>query len=197
MSNTRIENNNAQTTDSVVKHLSAEVRKELTDASSYLLADKKEVLDLANRVLAELDDFDDELGEAVDFLQCQVEHKNAQDKVLEAIDYSRRFQGEFGDLRYELRRLIEPLMENLRFGKRTEELDRILHSLASLSTLANHSPTVQPIVNFSGIEGALSPRCHTCEASCRSAFRIISGFLRKLIRELKADNGPDAAIANH
>jgi hypothetical protein len=197
MSNTAIQIKSDQTPGDIVKLLSAEVRKKLTDASSYLLSDKKQVLDLANRVLAELDDIDAELGNAVDFLQCQVEHKNAQDKVLEAIDYSHRFQGEFGDLRHELRRLIEPLMENLRYGKRTEELDRILHSLASLSTLANQSPTVQPIVNFSGIEGALSPRCHTCEASCRSAFRIISGFLRKIIRELQADNGPDAKTAGH
>jgi hypothetical protein len=181
----------------IAKGLSADLRKDLAGKSDYSLNEKKTVLDLANRVLAECDDIDPDIATAVDFLQCQVEHKGAQDKVLEAIDYSRRFHGDFGDLRYELRRLIEPLMENLRFGKRTEELDRILHSLASLTALANQSPSVQPIVNFAGIEGALSPRCHTCEPACRSAYRIVSGFLRKIIRDIKADNATGSDTENH
>jgi len=181
----------------IAKLVSTELRKALADTSDYCLDEKKTVLDLANRVLAECEDVDAEIGSAVDFLQCQVEHKAAQDKVLKAIDYSQRFHGEFGDLRYELRRLIEPLMENLRHGKRTEELDRILHSFASLSALANQSPSVQPIVNFAGIEGALSPRCHTCEPACRSAYRIVSGFLRKIILDIKADNATAQDTENH
>jgi hypothetical protein len=194
MSNTTITND--QPAAQIAKFLTAEVRKELTQCSTGWLSDKKNVLEIANRVVAEFDAVDPALGSAIDFLQCQVEHNTAQDKVLEAINYSRRFSGEFGDLRYEIRELIRPLMENLRYGKRTEELDRVLTSLASLLQLANQAPAVQPTINFAGIESALSPRCQTCEASCRSAFRIVNGFLRKLIRELKADNGPEANTEN-
>ena len=173
----------------IANGLSTELREELVGHSdAWFQNNKRNTLNLISRLIAEADDIPEDLGAAVDYLQCQIEHKEAQDAALRSLDYSTRFQGEFGDLRYEIRRLIEPLMENLRHGKRSEEIDRILSGLTALSTLANQAPTVQPVVNFAGIEGALSPRCHTCEAPCRSAVRLIHTFLRKVIRELKSDD---------
>ena len=63
------------------------------------LYDKKNVLEIADRIIAEFDAINPELRSALDFLQYRVKHKNAQDKVREAIDYGCRFRSEFGNLR--------------------------------------------------------------------------------------------------
>ncbi|MFM7159496.1 MAG: hypothetical protein ACKO3P_03890, partial [Planctomycetaceae bacterium] len=64
MSNTTITND--QPAAQIAKFLTAEVRKELTQCSTGWLSDKKNVLEIANRVVAEFDAVDPALGSAID-----------------------------------------------------------------------------------------------------------------------------------
>ena len=135
------------------------------------------------KVLAECDEADEDVCLSVDYLQCQVEHSANQDRVLEVLQHRQRFEREFDDVRYLVHELRDSLMKNIRFGKRTEEFDQILKQLTSLMTLANQMGGGQPTINnFAGIERAFSPRCDSCPDSCRSAFRKVQSFLRKLIK---------------
>lgn len=180
----------------IAKQLSDRLRKKLAESSDYKINEKEDVLEFANDILSECDEISSEVGLAMDYLQCQVDHKKAQDKALKVLDYGRKFNDGFGDLRYEIRRMIEPLMESLRYGKRSEEVDQVLIRLTSLTNLASQSPAIQPNVNFAGIEGALSTRCQTCEAPCRSAFRIVKVFVRKVINCVRETYEPEPKTEN-
>lgn len=75
-------------------------------------------------------------------------------------------------------------MENIRYGKRPKEIDEILLRLGELITTGNQFRALQPQVNFTGIENALSPRCSNCSAPCLSAFRKVQIFLLKLSKKI-------------
>jgi hypothetical protein len=80
------------------------------------------------------------------------------------------------------RELRDTLMENIRYGKRTEQVDELLGRLTTLIALVNQMPAIQTGINLNGIEKALSPRCASCTDACRPAFRKTEVFLRKVIR---------------
>lgn len=171
----------------LVRSLSPKLVKELMELDKYSIENKESVAKMARRLLAECDDLEEDLCVSVDYLQCQIEHENNQTKALNFLTHQQRFESETYELRHEFSRLREKLMEDLRYGKRTEELDKVLTHLSTLTMLANQMPTAQPIVNFAGIEQVLSPRCMTCTDTCRSAFRKVQVFLRKLIKACEAD----------
>ena len=180
------------TPSQIAKNISRSFANELRKVSDddYKMEDREYILKLSKKLLVEID-LDEEIGIAIDYLQCQVDHEKNRQQLLRLLEYRHEFNGEFGELRYMIRELRESLMENLRYGKRTKEVDEILMRLTSLLTLANQAPSIQPSFHFAGAEAALSPRCSTCTESCRSAFRRVQVFLRKVIRELVSENAKD------
>jgi len=185
------------TPSQIAKNISHSFANELREASDNdsQMENREYILKLSKKLLVEID-LDEEIGMAIDYLQCQVDHENNRRQLLHLLEYRHEFNGGFRELRYMIRELRESLMENIRYGKRTQELDEILMKLTSLLTLANQAPSIQPSFNFAGAEAALSPRCSTCTEPCRSAFRRVQVFLRKVIRELVSENAKDKDESN-
>jgi len=157
------------------------------------MEDKASVLKLAKKLLVECDYIDEEICTAIDYLQCQVDHLKNQQEVLSALQHQERFTGEFGDLRYMVHKIRDSLMEDIRYGKRPREIDEVLLRLEELITIASQFRALQPSVNFTGIENALSPRCSNCSAPCLSAFRKVQFFLLKLIKVIQATHEADSS----
>lgn len=160
---------------------------EIIKLNNYDIENKNSVAKMARKIMVECDDLDEDLCLAVDYLQCQIEHASNQHEILSFLQHQQRFNGEIGDLRHEFRDLRERLLSDLRYGKRTEEIDKVLTHLSTITMLANQMPAIQPIINFAGIEKALSPRCTNCTDTCRSAFRRVQVFLRKLIKACESN----------
>lgn len=172
----------------VAMSLSPDLIKELKDAKSYSIEQKESLLGLAKKLLAECDDVDEDICVAVDYLQCQVEHNANQANIMNVIRHRDRFEGEFGEVRYLFRDLRDKLMESIRYGKRTEEVDQLLMKLSTLIAMVNQMSIPQPVVNFANVEGLLSPRCNTCTEACRSSFRKVQVFIRKVIQACEQNN---------
>lgn len=164
----------------LTKSFSPDLIREFLAIESSKFEDKGSVLRLAKKLLIECDDIDEDICVSIDYLQCQVDHINNQQKVLHTLQTRQRFDEEFGDLRYLVREIRDSLMQSIRYGKRTREIDEILIRLGELINLANQSRMLQPVMNFTGIENMLSPRCTNCSAPCLSAFRKVQVFLLKL-----------------
>lgn len=168
--------------ETLAKSLSPDLVKELKGAKGYNVEQKDSLLQMAKKLLAECDEIDEDVCVAVDYLQCQVEHSANQAKIMGVLRHRDRFEGELGDVRYLFRELRETLMESIRYGKRTEQVDQILMRLSALMGMVNQMPAVQPVVNFAGVESLLSPRCASCTEACRSSFRKVQVFMRKMIQ---------------
>jgi hypothetical protein len=176
----------------LAKSFSPELVKEFLAIEGSRMEDKSSVLRLAKKLLVECDEIDEEICTSIDYLQCQVDHLDNQQKVLSTLQTRQRFDEEFGDFRYLIREIRESLMESIRYGKRTREIDEILLRLGELINLANQSRMLQPVMNFTGIENALSPRCANCSAPCLSAFRKVQVFLLKLNAAIQATYEADS-----
>ncbi len=166
----------------IARVLKPELVDELSKAMKYGIEEKESVLRLAKKLLAEFDEIDDDICIAADYLQCQVDHNRNRQNFLEVLQYRGRLDHSVFDLRREFSDLRESLMQSLRTGKRTEQLDEILRGLSTIMATINQAPTVQPVVNLAGIETLLSPRCSTCSDTCRSSFRKLQLFVRKVAR---------------
>ena len=169
----------------LAESLSDALKKELKEISDFNLENKESILKLCKKVLAETDGVDEEICQALDFLQCQVEHNQNQKIVKELLRHRASFGEEFSDVRYLFRELRDSLMENIRYGKRTREVDELLTRLTTLMTIAKQAPVAQPSINFTGLEHALKPRCADCQAPCMSSFRKTQTFVRKLVRAVE------------
>ena len=168
--------------ETLANSLTPDLVKELKEAKGYNVEQKDSLLRLAKKLLAECDDIDEDICIAVDYLQCQVEHSANQSKIMDVLRHRDRFEGELGEVRYLFRDLRDNLMESIRYGKRTPEVDQVLMRLTTLIAMANQMPTAQPVVNLAGVESLLSPRCNTCTEACRSSFRKVQVFMRKVIQ---------------
>lgn len=178
--------------NNLVKSIDPEFANELVQAKSKM-EDKATILQLAKKLLVECDDIDEEICTSIDYLQCQVEHLNNQKEVLSSLKHQARFTREFNDIRYMFHELRDSLMESIRYGKRTREIDEILRGLGELITIASQLQTLRPSINFSGIENAISPRCSNCSERCISAFRKVQVFLLKLIKVIEATYESDSS----
>jgi hypothetical protein len=176
----------------LAQSFSPELAREFLALENSTMENKSDVLRLAKKLLVECDDIDEEICISIDYLQCQVDHLNNQQKVLSTLQTRQKFDEEFGDLRYLIREIRDSLMESIRYGKRTREIDEILLRLGELISLANQSRMLQPTINFTGIENTLSPRCSNCSAPCLSAFRKVQVFLLKLNAAIQSTYGADS-----
>lgn len=178
--------------EKLVDSIDSEFAEELVKAESKILEDKAFALTMAKKLLVKCDDIDEEICTSIDYLQCQVDHLKNQQQVLSVLKHQERFTGEFSDIRHLVRELRDSLMESIRYGKRTREIDEVLLRLGELITIASQLRIMQPPVTFTGIETAISPRCSNCSTSCLSAFRKVQVFLLKLIKAIKTNYEEDS-----
>lgn len=170
-----------------VNALDPAVRDELASLDKHQYDNKDEILKLAKLAILDIDCSENILT-SIDFLQCQVEHQSNQRKLVDAIRDHRHFREDFGDLRYMVRELQENIMESIRYGKRSARLDDMLVKLSSLIAIANQNPGTPSTVSLANAEGALSPRCSSCVAECRSAHRTVQTFVARLARSVATEN---------
>lgn len=164
---------------SMAERFTPELRRQLSRTSDTALDDKSKLLALARSVLVACDDVDEEVKSAVDYLHCQVEHRQNQDRVLEAIQYRGRVDGEFAEVRHLLREASHGLMSSIRYGKRPPELDELLLRITNVTEMMHHAP-IGPPISLANVDSLTSPWCKTCPEACRSAHRKVQVFLRRL-----------------
>ena len=167
----------SQITQKLSKAVKAEILKK---ESSYYEDEEDRLLSIAKLLLPFTDDF--AFCQAFDYLNCKTVHKKEVDKLRTITGRYIEFDELFGNLRHELRDIGHHLLENIRYGKRNENIDELLTKITLLQSITSSS---KPNINLS----TDSPtRCSLCNKDCLASYRILLGIITPLVEEIRNES---------
>jgi hypothetical protein len=161
-----------------VSKLSEEVKAEvLKRANSHYWEDEKRLFEVAKLLLPYIDD--EKFCQSFDYLKCKMDHQNQFEKLKEGVRYHGEFEELLHEVRHDLRRGGQMILDNIRYGKRSEEIDALLTKVAMLEKVFSSS---RPNIN---VNTDSPSRCSKCNNDCLSAYRIMYGIVSPIIETLK------------
>jgi len=140
-------------------------------------AEDKSIFEIAKLLLPFIDD--ERFGQAFDYLKCKIDHQRQVEKIKQSSHYHGEFEELLHELRHELRKGGQMILENIRFGKRSEEIDALLTKITMFEKLLSAS---RPNITISTDNPS---RCSQCNKDCLSAYRILYGILMPIIDKVK------------
>lgn len=161
-----------------ISKLSDEVKAEvLKRANSHYWEEEKKLFEVSKLLLPYIDD--EKFCQAFDYLKCKMDHQHQVEKLREGVRYHGEFEELLHELRHELGRGGRMILENIRYGKRSEEIDALLTKISMLEKLFSAS---RPNIN---VNTDSPSRCSKCNNDCLAAYRIMYGIITPIIETLK------------
>lgn len=159
----------------LISKLSNGAKAKVLESAEYGWENEHSLLKIATLLLPYIDD--EKFCQAFDYLNCKMDHQRQVKELGGDVRYPGELEELIHELRSELGRGGHLMLDNIRYGKRSEEVDVFLTKVARLEKLFSSS---QPNINTD------SPsRCSKCNGDCLSAYRIIYGIVSPIIETLK------------
>jgi len=163
--------------EKITKDWNQVLKEKVVEKTKYGYDSNDRLFEVAKLLLPYIDD--EPFFKAFDYMRCKLEHQKQLKDLRSLNDQHHPLRELSYKFERDLRRLTGSLMEEIRYGKRNENIDDLLKKLTALEGIfSSRKPNIT--VNTDG-----EARCKNCNIECMSSYRILFTKITKIVAELE------------